>query len=389
MLSAVIAVDGPLGDAVALTLERATPPWQARRAGALAGAASVLTDVVIVDDDVDDRTRRTLTQRYGAPLLVLGRDVDKPFSASALRAKALSYARPSMPDDGLVAVDRPLRHALRVLEVAAPRRAGVLITGPTGVGKERLARRVHDLSGRRGPFVPLNCAALHDGLAESALFGHARGAFTGALSRLPGAIVEADGGTLFLDEVGELDLRIQAKLLRVLEDHRVRALGASGDRPVDLRVVAATNRDLGLSMARGEFRSDLYYRLATFVVRVPSLAERPRDLAGLLDLLVARHDRAGQVTLGNASREALLSYSWPGNVRELGNVVERVIALAPPGELGVERLRELAPELALDPRGTDCVARARRGEVRKGAAAAELGVHRTTLWRRMKREKEK
>ncbi len=251
MLNAVVAINGPLGDAVVLTLERATPPWRVRCAS---NDSEGQADIVIVDEDLVASERRSLLARWTAPVLILGRDLGKPFTVAALRAKALSAARPAIAIDGFVAADRPLRAALEILDVAATRKGGVLIMGPTGVGKERLARRVHERSGRRGPFVALNCAAFNDGLVESALFGHARGAFTGALASVPGALVESHGGTLFLDEVGELDLRVQAKLLRVLEDYAVRALGASSDRRVDTRVVAATNRDLREAAAEGRFR---------------------------------------------------------------------------------------------------------------------------------------
>lgn len=181
-----------------------------------------------------------------------------------------------------IAVDPPLLEALYTIEIAAPRSGGVLITGPTGVGKECLARRVHERSGRSGSFVALNCGALVEGLAESTLFGHARGAFTGAHHASPGAFVEAHRGTLFLDEIGELDLRIQAKLLRALEDGSVRALGASRPTHVDLRVVAATNRDLRQEITEKRFRMDLYFRIATFVINVPRLSERPGDLTALI-----------------------------------------------------------------------------------------------------------
>jgi transcriptional regulator with PAS, ATPase and Fis domain len=388
VLSAVVAIGGPLGDAVVLTLQRASPPWRAHAQGA-ASAANSSVDVVIVDDDLSASERRSVLVRFGAPLLVLGSDLGKPFTVSALRAKALSCVRPLLTRDGLVAVDRPLRNAIEILDVAAKRHAGVLITGPTGVGKERLAQRVHEQSGRRGAFVALNCAALHEGLVESALFGHAKGAFTGAVSAVPGALVESDGGTLFLDEVGELDLRIQAKLLRVLEDHCVRPLGKAGERRVDTRVVAATNRDLRDEAAHGRFRSDLFYRLATFIVQVPPLCERPRDLSALVELFIARHDRGRQVRLSAAAREALLAYDWPGNVRELGNVIERVFALALPGALSLDDLQHFAPEVAPAPplgqRARECIGRVKSGQIKKVEAAAELGVHRTTVWRQMKR----
>jgi transcriptional regulator with PAS, ATPase and Fis domain len=329
--------------------------------------------------------------------LVLGVDVEKPFAVSKLRAAALAaVGRGAEAGDDFVVVDPPLRRAINAVDGAAARAGGVLITGPTGVGKERLARRVHERSGRAGAFVPINCGALVEGLAESTLFGHARGAFTGAVASAPGAFVEAHRGTLFLDEVGELDLRIQAKLLRALEDGTVRPLGASKPARVDIRIVAATNRDLRGEIAVGRFRADLYYRLATFVVEVPALSARPGDLGALLDHIVAKHDRGSVVSLAAPSRAALERYPWPGNARELKNVVERVFALAPAGVLSLEGLLRLAPELlearadaksgALARSEQQCIVAAIEGSAgSRQKAAADLGIHRSTLWRKMQR----
>lgn len=293
-----------------------------------------------------------------------------------------------------IAVDPPLLEALHTIEIAAPRAGGVLITGPTGVGKECLARRVHEISGRPGLFVALNCGALVEGLAESTLFGHSRGAFTGAHETSPGAFVEAHRGTLFLDEIGELDLRIQAKLLRALEDGSVRALGASRPTHVDLRVVAATNRDLRQEIAEKRFRADLYFRIATFVINVPRLSERPGDLTALISCLIATHDRSTVVHLAPEARDTLESYAWPGNARELKNVIERIFALAPLGVLTLQGLQRLAPEVVaprLLPRpGTlakteeECIlAAVEESASSRTKAAAALGIHRTTLWRKL------
>ncbi|WP_394824824.1 sigma-54 interaction domain-containing protein [Pendulispora albinea] len=304
---------------------------------------------------------------------------------------------------GLVAVDPPLRNALRVVEQMAKRSSGVLITGPTGVGKELLAAQVHARSGRRGAFVAINCAAFSEGLAESALFGHVRGAFTGAVSNAQGAFVEAHRGTLFLDEMGELDPSVQAKLLRVLEEGSVRPVGASKSTPVDVRIVAATNRDLRQEISASRFRADLFFRIATFIIEVPALRERPGDLDALIQRFLAQHDRAPRVLLSTAARRALLNYAWPGNVRELRNVMERILALAPPGEISEATLLTLAPELSQVPVDAppaegaslrQALARTERRLIRARLAsgdghrqrlADDLGVHRTTLWRKMKR----
>lgn len=395
MLSALVAIEGPLGDAVVRSLETACPRWSTQRV-LPESSAGKLTDVVVVDEPLGD-AGASLSRRSGARLLVLGRDIEKPFSVVALRAKALALVDAAAPDDSaIVAVDLPLRRALRVVDAAARRRASVLVTGPTGVGKELIARRIHERSGRNGAFVPINCAAVSEGLAESTLFGHARGAFTGAAGSVPGAFVEADGGTLFLDEVGELDLRLQARLLRALEDGSVRPLGAARPRSVDVRVVAATNRDLKKETSAGTFRSDLYFRLAAFVVQVAPLRERPADLAALIQRFVREHERSNDVQLTPGALEVLRGYAWPGNVRELKNVVERVLSLSPSGPLDADELCALAPELELAsvPQPGGSIARREQQAIddalreatgRRAQAAHELGIHRTTLWRKLKR----
>ncbi|WP_394836989.1 sigma 54-interacting transcriptional regulator [Pendulispora rubella] len=402
-MKALVVVDGPLGHHVATTLEGAVPPFcvQRLRPGELAYAPP--TDLIVVDEAMTESQRERLHASYGVPMLVVGRDIEKPFTEAALRKAALKAAKRSPRTvGGLVAVDPPLQTALCVLEQVAKRKQGVLVTGPTGVGKELLATHLHMRSGRAGAFVPVNCAAFNESLAESTLFGHVRGAFTGAVSNVPGAFVEAHRGTLFLDEIGELELAVQAKLLRALEEGSIRAVGASKATAVDVRIVAATNRDLRGEVAAGRFRADLYFRLATFVVEVPALRERPGDFEALVDCFHRQHDRAAQVRISAGARLRLASYPWPGNVRELRNVMERVLALAPRGELTEAILLDLAPELhagssddtldkmttrqALAMQEQEVIhARVARGGVKRQKLADELGIHRTTLWRKMKR----
>ncbi|WP_394833570.1 sigma 54-interacting transcriptional regulator [Pendulispora rubella] len=320
-----------------------------------------------------------------------------------MESTGFGHSLTRVESSGLVAVDPPLIRALRVVEQVAERRQGVLVTGPTGCGKELLATEVHRRSGRRGKFVAVNCAAFNEGLAESTLFGHVRGAFTGAVSNTPGAFVEAHGGTLFLDEIGELHLFVQAKLLRALEEGSVRPIGAPRPTAVDVRIVAATNRDLRKEVAAGRFRADLYFRLATFVVEVPALRTRPGDLEALIARFHAQHDRASRLILTEEAHQLLLRYAWPGNVRELRNVMERVLSLAPPGNIDEATLLELAPELGTTPVNGEsletstlrqALAKSERRKIRahlesgstqRQKLADELGIHRSTLWRKMKR----
>jgi transcriptional regulator with PAS, ATPase and Fis domain len=208
----------------------------------------------------------------------------------------------------------------------------VLLLGETGVGKEVLAQSIHKLSPRRdAPFLALNCAALTESLLESELFGNERGAFTGAVTARPGLFESAQGGTVFLDELGELPMVIQVKLLRVLEERRVTRVGGRSPISVDVRFIAATNKDLEASIERGTFREDLYYRLAGITLTIPPLRERASEIVPLalrfLRMTAAKMGRS-EPTLSPDARVAMLRYSWPGNVRELRNVIDRALVLA-------------------------------------------------------------
>ena len=253
-------------------------------------------------------------------------------------AAAPTWPPPSFSADAdMVGESEALRGALEAIAAVAPMDATVLIHGETGTGKELLARRVHMMSPRRTkPLVTVNCAALPAALFESELFGHEKGAFTGALSRTPGRFERAHGGSLFLDEIGELPLELQAKLLRVLQEKEFERLGGTSPIRVDVRVIAATNRDLGEAVTTGRFRADLYYRLHVFPIRVPPLRERKEDIARLAGHFVSRYaSRFGRriETISTPALHALLTHSWPGNVRELENVIERAVILSRGPEL--------------------------------------------------------
>ncbi len=207
-----------------------------------------------------------------------------------------------------------------------------LLTGESGVGKDVFARRIHDLSKRAGkPYIALNCAAIPETLLESTLFGHEKGAFTGATKAQPGKFELADGGTLFLDEIGEMPLELQAKLLRVLQDHVVERLGSRESLSCDVRIIAATNQDLQARVAEGKFREDLYFRLAVFPIRIPTLKERPQDILPLSEAFLRRYGLTmgrTSASLSPATKEALQIYQWPGNVRELENAIQRALLLS-------------------------------------------------------------
>ena len=236
---------------------------------------------------------------------------------------------------GLVAQSASMRRVFAQLEQAAPTKATILIGGETGTGKEVASRAIHDLSTRRsGPFLAMNCAALPDTLIESELFGHEKGAFTGAAERRAGYFELANGGTLLLDEIGEMPIGTQAKLLRVLEERKIRRLGGAREIDVDVRIVAATNRDLREGIAKGTFREDLYFRLNVFEVHLPPLRERREDIPPITRALIETLNRKHECRVTDIAPdvEALFAeYPWGGNVRELRNVLERAVILAGEG----------------------------------------------------------
>jgi formate hydrogenlyase transcriptional activator len=250
-------------------------------------------------------------------------------------------------DFGEIVGESPaLRQVLKKVETVAPTDSTVLVHGETGTGKELIARALHELSPRQGrTFVKLNCAAIPTGLLESELFGHEKGAFTGAISQKVGRFELAHRGTLFLDEVGDIPVELQPKLLRVLQEQEFERLGSTRTLRVDVRLVAATNRDLARMVAEGRFRSDLYYRLNVFPLTLPPLRERPDDISRLVRHFTQRFARRmGRriETIPSAVMDALVSYPWPGNVRELQNVIERAVILSPGSSLQVP-LGDLQP----------------------------------------------
>jgi formate hydrogenlyase transcriptional activator len=301
----------------------------------------------------------------------------------------------------IVGRSAPLQRVLRQVEVVAPTDSGVLIQGETGTGKELIARAIHNLSSRRDrPFIKLNCAAIPSGLLESELFGHEKGAFTGAIMRKAGRFEVADKGTLFLDEVGDIPLELQPKLLRVLQEREFERLGSSRTQQVDVRVIAATHRDLKQMCEDGEFRSDLFYRLHVFPLPVPPLRDRREDIPNLVRHYVDKYARRMNrriESIPSYAMEVFASYPWPGNVRELQNFIERAVILSP-GSVLRPPLAELkqatvpAPSVklsSLEEVERDHVLRAIRESnwVIGGpnGAAARLGMKRTTLAYRIRK----
>ena len=289
--------------------------------------------------------------------------IEKPLKGPVLRAlldRALSKARDArqlqvlqrqLREAGrlgeLVGSSRPMQEVMRIVEMAAPSSASVLITGETGSGKEVVARTIHKLSPRAtGPFVAINCSAIPESLMESEIFGHERGAFTGAAERRIGCFELADGGTLLLDEIGEMPAPTQAKLLRVLEDRKVRRLGSKSETPVDVRVLAATNKDPEQAVASGHMRQDLFFRLNVFHINLPPLREHKDDIPLLVEHMLrdlnTKHGK-NMRGIGSEVLDIFMGHTWPGNIRELRNVLERAAIMSEkdlitraslPGEFG-------------------------------------------------------
>jgi formate hydrogenlyase transcriptional activator len=299
----------------------------------------------------------------------------------------------------IVGSSQAIQNILRQVEIVAPADTTVLIQGETGTGKELIARAIHNTSKRKErTFVKLNCAAIPSGLLESELFGHEKGAFTGAIAQKVGRFELADGGTLFLDEIGDIPLELQPKLLRVLQEQEFERLGGTRTLRVNVRLVAATNRDLTRMVADRQFRSDLYYRLNIFPLTLPPLRERREDIPSLVRYFVHQHARRLNRTIESIPAEAMAAltrYPWPGNVRELENFIERSVLLSPGPVLrvAVEDLKT-PPDL---PDAATTLADAEREHIRAAlnqtnwviggpsGAAARLGMKRTTLISRMKK----
>lgn len=353
-----------------------------------------------------DRTTPGVAISFGS--WDVARPTDRCSLAERLRAAAACWqlereagSRPfgaSRPLE-MVGTSPAIRAVFSHIRQVAATDVPVLISGESGTGKELAALAIHERSARaQGPFIPINCAAIPDALLESELFGYERGAFTGATRSTPGMVESADGGTLFLDEVGELAPALQAKVLRFLEDHIVEHLGGGKRFPVDVRVVAATNRDLASSVRQGEFRDDLYYRLAVFPIQMPPLRERSEDVLLIGRLFLQRYAREADRDLRGFSGEAvdaLWKWGWPGNVRELINRIRRAVVLANGGlvtaaDLGFEAAPVEAPPLtlreALVQTEIDCVCRALAcSEGNRSQAARVLDISRSTLYELLRR----
>ena len=288
---------------------------------------------IICRVDAVHMTVAAAAMNLGASYVVSSEDLSVSTWTQALQAQA-PMAAPAQ-QRSVVYVDPASRNLFELARRVGAAEVTALLVGPTGAGKEVLARVLHESSPRAGgPFVPLNCAALPESLIEDLLFGHEKGAYTGAHQQTKGLFEAAQGGTIFLDEIGDMPIGLQAKLLRVLQEKELVRLGGHHAIALDVRVIAATNKDLRLAIAKREFREDLYYRVSTFRLNLLPLAQRPRDILPLAAQFFAQHAARGvNYEMSAEAQHALLAYPWPGNVRELENVIQRAVVLCPDGQV--------------------------------------------------------
>jgi two-component system response regulator PilR (NtrC family) len=394
MASLLIVDDEPIGESLALSFRRGHYEVRLARSGREARnrMEQQLFDIIVSDISLPDANGIELLEftRQVSPesafILMTGKEQPQELIIQALNLGADRYivksdrtleevehvvrrveevlrtrrerdlfqrAARELARDNIIGQSRALRTLLDTAQAVAPTNSTVLITGESGTGKELVARRIHDLSSRtERPFVSINCGAFPETLLESELFGYVKGAFTGANQSKQGLFQSAHGGTLFLDEIGEMSLPMQVKLLRVLQDRKVRPLGSTEEQAVDVRVIAATNKDLQKMVEEKSFREDLYYRISVIPLHVPPLRERAEDISLLALHFLQRFGETMNKQLAGmeeAALQALRCYPWPGNVRELENAIERAVALETGGQISLRSLPERISRLSTGP----------------------------------------
>jgi two-component system response regulator FlrC len=337
------------------------------------GADLLMVDVAL---DIKELADRLAAERIHAPIVACGVTNDARAAVAAIHAGAKEYI-PLPPDPDLIAAvlaavaddnrdmiyrDEAMAKVVKLAQQIAGSDASVLITGESGTGKEVLARFVHSRSQRaKKPFITVNCAAIPENLLESELFGHEKGAFTGALARRIGKFEEANGGTLLLDEISEMDARLQAKLLRAIQERVIDRVGGGRPVPVDIRIIATSNRNLAEAVREGIFREDLLFRLNVVNLKIPALRERPADIGELADYFIKKYSSANELParpLSAEAKRALGIHRWPGNVRELENTLHRAVLLSTGPEIGIDGILSADGTRLDQARGGDIVAQA-------------------------------
>jgi DNA-binding NtrC family response regulator len=389
------ALEGQLSEATKLAMQGGAkvahaPSVEIALASLRAGRGA---DLLLVDvmADIAGLIAGLEAERIAVPVVACGTETNAAAAVNAIRAGAKEYI-PLPPDAELIAAviaavaressdflfrDPAMARVVQLADQIAGSEASVLVTGESGTGKEVMAKYIHAHSKRaHRPFISINCAAIPEALLESELFGHEKGAFTGAVARRIGKFEEANGGTLLLDEISEMDIRLQAKLLRAIQERLIDRVGGTKPVAVDIRILATSNRNLTEAVREGSFREDLLFRLNVVNLKLPPLRERPGDIAALSDHFVAKYSKANGLpprTLSDAAREALKRAPWPGNVRELENTLHRAVLLAMGDVIG--------PEAIAMPDGTGLADAVRQGGVAAQAAATAESVSRTLVGR--------
>ncbi len=395
-------LDGQIGGASRIAVERGAKVTQVDdiRAGLDNLRSGNGADLVMIDVnlDVGELIKSLKSERITLPVVACGIGNDTQAAVRAIRAGAKEFI-PLPPDTDLIAAvlaavteeshaiiskDPRMTETLRMAEQVAPSEASIMITGQSGTGKELMARFVHAKSKRsQMRFVAINCAAIPENLLESELFGYEKGAFTGAVSRRIGKFEEANGGTLLLDEISEMDPRLQAKLLRVLQEREVDRIGGSKPVKVDVRIIATSNRNMAEVIANKTFREDLYFRLNVVNLDLPSLSERPQDIIFLAEHFVEKYAAANEVPvlpLSEQVKDLLIKHAWPGNVREMENTMHRAVLLASGSEIGPETMQFVtAPRAAVSIDGPADANGGGAGMVGQTVAQVERGLIIDTL----------
>ena len=354
------SLNGQIGAASKIAINRGATVQQADsiNTGLKILRSSQSANLVLIDVclDIENLIQSLESERIVLPVVACGTGTDTQAAVKAIRAGAKEYL-PLPPDAELIAAvfeaiaeethtiihqDPRMTEVLRLADQVAPSEASILITGPSGTGKEIIAHYIHNKSKRKGsPFIAVNCAAIPENLLESELFGHEKGAFTGAVARRLGKFEEANGGTLLLDEISEMDPRLQAKLLRAIQEREIDRVGGKKPVKVNVRIIATSNRNMEEAVAKGEFREDLFFRLNVMNIRLPPLHERPKDIPVLAEYFVKKYSTANGVDVRPISPDvmtALCNHKWRGNVRELENTMHRSVLLATGLEIDMQSI---------------------------------------------------